>query len=78
MLVSFFIRISPEYRVLRQAIDFLPSIYVDARIVFTVRLLALGGAYFTSWQVAPILYAVLVVVCMAAGRQAWGRYLLRG
>lgn len=77
LLISMFVNISPEYRVLRQVFDFLPSVYLYMRTAFDVRLIGFGSAYFTSWQVAPILYILLAIICMAAGRQVYGKYILK-
>ncbi|MDE5864961.1 MAG: ABC transporter permease [Lachnospiraceae bacterium] len=82
VVILFLTRLVPiplTWRFLSQIWNFFPLniLKLDAGFV-DVRLVSLFGLKLTSWQFAPILYVVLAVVLVLAGKKVYCRYQVQG
>lgn len=67
-----------EYRVLAQLWSYLPSDFVAAWGVFSMRLVILGDKVFLPYQAVPVLYSVLAVVFALGTKRAYVKYQVSG
>ena len=73
------IPISPSFGVLSQAWNYLPInlLKVDEGFL-DLRLVNIFGLQLTSWQFAPLLYVLLIVVMVLAGSRVYRKYQVSG
>lgn len=71
--------IPPYFKVLSQAWNYFPINLLKIDTGFTdLRLVNLFGVQLTSWQFAPILYAVLIVLMVILGSKVYKNYQVSG
>lgn len=78
ILFTLFVNVPDNYRVLSQLWSYLPSEYVAVWNLFNPQTVPLFGNYLVSWQVVPILYALLGCICAFIGRRVFVRYQVSG
>lgn len=78
LILSMICSIPPQYRVLAQIWDWLPSGFLTPWNVFDLRLLSVFGHYFTAWQAVPLIYALLSVAVAWSGKLVYQRYQVSG
>lgn len=71
--------IPPSFKVLSQAWNYFPINLLKIDTGFTdLRLVNLFGIQLTSWQFAPILYVILIVVMICVGSVIYKKYQVSG
>lgn len=78
VLIPMMIVIPYEYRVLAQIFELNPINVLALWSTLDYRLVPIGGGYLTVYQVAPVLYTVLIVVFLCVGRRAYLNYQVKG
>ncbi len=78
VLLPMMIMVPYEYRVLGQLFDFNPINVVAVWGVMDYRLVPVPGGFLTTQQAAPILYALVIGVCVMIGRRAYLKYQVGG
>ena len=78
VLIPMMIVIPYEYRVLAQIFELNPINVLALWSTLDYRLVPIGGGYLTVYQVAPVLYTVLIVVFLWVGRRAYLNYQVKG
>lgn len=79
LLAARMIPIPPAFGALSKAWTYLPINLLKVDEGFTdLRLVNLCGLQLTSWQFAPILYAVIIVLMVFGGRKIYSRYQVSG
>ena len=70
--------VPPDWRLL-QIVNFFPINMLKLDAGFTdMRLVSIFGLKFTSWQFAPILYILLIVLLFFTGKKVYCRFQVQG
>ncbi len=77
LIISLFVNIPEQYRVIGQLFDMLPMILVTTWGILDMRLTPIPGGYLTLWQSALILYLIAMVVLLLIGKRCYGRYQIK-
>lgn len=72
------IEIPYQYRLLSQVWNFIPINLLLFDVFRDVRLVSLFGLKLTAWQFSTILYAVLIILFIAAGKRIYCRCQVKG
>lgn len=78
LILSMFIAIPDDLRILGQIWDWLPGAFVTPWNIFDLRLLSVFGARFTAWQAVPALYLLAAAGLALAGAPIYRRYQVSG
>ena len=78
LLASALIQIPPQYRLLGQLWDYLPTSFLAMWNVFDCRLVSLFGVQFTSYQIVPVIYLIAAVGLSLLGKKLYVRYQVTG
>ena len=78
LLASALIQIPPQYRLLGQLWDYLPTSFLAMWNVFDCRLVSLFGVQFTSYQIVPVIYLIAAVGLSLLGKKLYIRYQVTG
>lgn len=73
IMLGMFLNIPERLRISSQIWDWLPINYLFASNIYDTRLFPFFGHYLTSWQILPVLYAVLGILIAVAGRSVYKR-----
>lgn len=76
-ILSMFILIPVQYRVLAQIWNYLPCVFVDIQNLLDYRLVPFFGTYLTNMQFVPILYIVTGGLLSVVGLKIYQRYQVR-
>lgn len=78
MVIARIVAIPNGFRVLSQLWNYFPINMVNLPSGFLdLRLVSLGGKYFTSWQAAPVFYILVSVLLILWGKRLYCRYQVR-
>lgn len=78
ILAGSLIMVPPQYRVLSQLWDSLPTTYLAIWNVFDCRLIPLMGRYFPSYMAVPAVYLLCAVLLGILGKHIYARYQVSG
>ena len=78
VILSMYVDMSEQNRVLSQMWSYLPGEYVAPWIIFSPRTVPLFGRYILSWQVVPVVYALFGVIFALVGRRQFVKYQVSG
>ncbi len=67
-----------KYRILSQIWDWLPGSFADPKNIFDLRMIAVFGKLFLSWQAVPVIYLIAAVGIAVAGIPVYRRYQVMG
>lgn len=74
MILTMMIDIPYQFRILSQIYDLLPTNLLMIWGLWDDRLISLVGNYMTNFQIAPIIYAVIVILLFVAGKRVYQKY----
>ena len=73
--ISLFINFSMKFRLISQIWNYLPTKLINpADGLLDLRLVSIGGLNMTSWQFGAILYVILGIVLVIAGKRIYCKY----
>lgn len=78
LLASALVQVPPQYRLLGQLWDYLPTGFLAMWNVFDCRLIPLFGMQFTSYQIVPVVYIAAAVLLSVLGKKLYVRYQVTG
>ena len=78
LLASALVQVPPQYRLLGQLWDYLPTGFLAMWNVFDCRLITLFGMQFTSYQIVPVVYIAAAVLLSVLGKKLYVRYQVTG
>ena len=78
LLASALVQVPPQYRLLGQLWDYLPTSFLAMWNVFDCRLVSLFGMQFTSYQIVPVIYLIAAVLLSILGKMLYVRYQVTG
>ena len=78
IVASALVQVPPQYRLLGQLWDYLPTSFLAMWNVFDHRLISLLGTHFTSYQIVPVTYIVAAVLLSVLGKKLYVRYQVTG
>ena len=78
LLASALVQVPPQYRLLGQLWDYLPTSFLAMWNVFDCRLITLFGMQFTSYQIVPVVYIAAAVLLSVLGKKLYVRYQVTG
>lgn len=78
MMVSLFVTVPDQYRMLAQAWDLVPGNILSASGPFGVRMFHVFGKYLATWQVVPFIYLAIAAACIALGYRCYKNYQVSG
>ena len=78
VLIPMMIVIPYEYRVLAQFFELNPINVLALWSTMDYRLVPFANGYLTVYQVAPVLYIMLIVLFLWVGRRAYLNYQVKG
>lgn len=78
ILITMFVNIPDQYRFAAQLYDFLPANLLMFGNAFDSWLVKVFGAFWGTWQAAPVLYFLLSALFAAMGSVLYGRYQVSG
>lgn len=78
LLASALVQVPPQYRLLGQLWDYLPTSFLAMWNVFDCRLVSMLGMHFTSYEIVPIVYMATTVVLSLLGKKLYARYQVTG
>ena len=78
LLASALVQVPPQYRLLGQLWDYLPTSFLAMWNVFDCRLISLFGMQFTSYQIVPVTYLIAAVLLSILGKTLYVRYQVTG
>ena len=78
LLASALVQVPPQYRLLGQLWDYLPTGFLAMWNVFDCRLIPLFGMQFTPYQVVPVIYLIAAVLLSILGKTLYVRYQVTG
>ena len=78
LLASALVQVPPQYRVLGQLWDYLPTSFLAMWNVFDCRLVSMLGMHFTSYQIVPVIYLIGAVVLSLLGKKLYACYQVTG
>ena len=70
--------IPPQYHVLEQIKDVLPSNQINVWTLMAYRLVGFGGHYVTTYVAAPVMYVLISVLMIFIGKIAYDRFQVTG
>ncbi len=70
--------IPPNFRVLAQINSMLPSNQISIWSLLELRLVGIGGHYFTTYVASPIIYLVISALLILLGKIAYDRFQVTG
>lgn len=77
LIVTFFVNVPEQYRVLSQLWDYVPQ-NVTSWGLLNVRMVPAFGEYLYKWQVVPVLWLTISVAVTVLGYQFYKRYQVTG
>ena len=77
IILSMFVIIPSQYRVLSQIWDYLPCTFVSIWNILDCRLIPFFGAYLTNIQFVPVIYIVLTGILSVIGLKVYQSYQVR-
>ena len=78
LLASALVQVPPQYRLLGQLWDYLPTGFLAMWNVFDCRLISLFGMQFTSYQIVPVIYLIAAILLSVLGKTLYVRYQVTG
>lgn len=78
IVASALVQVPPQYRLLGQLWDYLPTSFLAMWNVFDHRLISLFGMQFTSYQIVPVIYLIAAVLLSTLGKKLYTRYQVTG
>lgn len=78
MLISVFLNIPEQYRILVQTWDCIPGNILTSGGPFGVRLFSIFGHYFTQWQMIPIIWLLISAAALLSGYRLYKNYQVAG
>jgi len=75
LILSGFLYIPEQYRVVSQLWNMIPSNMTAVWSIFDVWLLPVFGNYFTMWQIVPFIWLFLSVALVLYGKRIYGKIL---
>jgi ABC-type transport system involved in multi-copper enzyme maturation permease subunit len=78
IVASALVQVPPQYRLLGQLWDYLPTSFLAMWNVFDHRLISLLGIHFTSYEIVPLIYIVLGIILSLLGNRLYIRYQVSG
>lgn len=70
--------IPPQYRILAQLKDMLPSNQISIWSLLTYRLVGFGGHYVTTYVASPVIYVLISIIMILIGKIAYDRFQITG
>ena len=70
--------IPPQYRMLNQMKSMLPSNQISVWSLLEYRLVGVGGSYISSYVASPVIYLIISVILIIAGKVAYDRFQVSG
>lgn len=77
ILLTMIVNMPSHYRVLAQAWNYIPSVFLAIWGVFNCRLVPVAGTYLRGTQFVPILYAVITGILAVVGFKIYQKYQVR-
>ncbi len=78
IVASALVQVPPQYRLLGQLWDYLPTSFLAMWNVFDHRLISLLGIHFTSYEIVPVIYIAAAVGLSVLGKTLYTRYQVTG
>ncbi|MBQ4055135.1 MAG: hypothetical protein IJD17_05420 [Clostridia bacterium] len=78
ILAGMLVQIPPEYRILGQIWDYMPTGFLAMWNTFDLRLVSLFGRHFTSYQIVPLIYVVAAALPAWLGSRIYCRRQISG
>ncbi len=78
LIMSMFVVIPEQYRLLAQIWDWLPWCFLTPWNVFGKYTIFIFGHYFTSWQAVPMIYLMVSMVIAVVGKPIYQRFQVSG
>ena len=78
IVASALVQVPPQYRLLGQLWDYLPTSFLAMWNVFDHRLISLLGIHFTSYEIVPVIYIAAAVLLSMLGKKLYTRYQVTG
>lgn len=78
VILSMFLNISEQYRIVSQIWSYLPSKFVAVWNIFSLWTVPLMGKHLTAWQAVPLLYAGFAALFIGIGKTVYPRYQVSG
>lgn len=78
IIFSMICQIPPQYRILSQIWNWLPSTFLTPWNIFDVRLLSVFDRHFTAWQAVPVIYILLSILIAKIGKTVYQHYQVTG
>ncbi|MBD5540639.1 MAG: ABC transporter permease subunit [Lachnospiraceae bacterium] len=75
LILSGFLHIPGQYRIISQLWDMIPSNMVAVWNIFDERLIPAFGHYYTMWQAVPFIWLLLSVMLVWYGKRIYGNIL---
>ena len=78
IIAGMLVQVPPEYRILGQIWDYLPTSFLSMWNTFDVRLISVFGTQFTSYQIVPLFYIVAAALLAFVGNRIYCRRQISG
>lgn len=78
ILLSMFVSVPEQYRVLAQLRGYFPSEFIAAWNIFNPRTVPLFGTFLLPWQAAVLLYLLAGTLFALIGKRRFVRYQVSG
>lgn len=71
MILTMMIDIPYQFRIASQIYDLLPTNLLTVWELWDDRLVSVFGKYLTNFQIAPILYSIIIIVLFFVGKRVY-------
>lgn len=77
-MIGLFLNIPEKFRIASQIWGYSPNKVSSIYNVFDCRMIPIAGISFASWQIIPVVYALLILVIYFTGRSVYRNYQVKG